>query len=84
MIFYTDGSARNNPGKGAFAWVNFTIGKQYVSRTYQKVTNNQMELKALIAVLQYTIFLLKSKIKSKFNKVIVYTDSRYVELGFKF
>ena len=57
-ILYTDGSCRYNPGPGGFAVVEMTKEKQinYAYNQYFEfpVTNNQMELRAMIFALKYT------------------------------
>lgn len=76
MIFYTDGSASPNPGPGGWGVVGvennepaFVMGQRYED----KVTNNEMELKAILYImLKYGVQ------KSSGQDVpIVYSDSSY-------
>lgn len=78
MIIYTDGSAHPNPGPGGFGVVVldndenllYTYSKQFEG----KVTNNEMELKAIL----YTFFNHGVKINDwNMNVPIVYSDSNY-------
>lgn len=72
MVIYTDGSARpTNPGPGGFGVVVLDDNENLIT-TYSKhfdtpVTNNQMELKAIL----YTLIRY-----GKYNP-IVYSDSAY-------
>ena len=72
MEIYTDGSAHPNPGPGGYGIVGvendniiFTRSKQYNN----EVTNNEMEIKAIL----YTML----NFGSKSNPPIVYSDSSY-------
>lgn len=78
MIIYTDGSAHPNPGPGGFGVVVldndenllYTYSKQFEG----KVTNNEMELKAIL----YAFFNHGVKINDwNMNVPIVYSDSNY-------
>ena len=78
MIIYTDGSAHPNPGPGGFGVVVldnnenllYTYSKQYAG----PVTNNEMELKAILyAFLNYGVNINDWNI----NVPIVYSDSNY-------
>ena len=76
MIFYTDGSAHPNPGPGGYGIVgiennvvSFVRSKQYKV----PVTNNEMELKAILYVmLNYGV-----KCDDWGQPPIVYSDSAY-------
>lgn len=76
MIFYTDGSAHPNPGPGGYGIVGvenniitFIRSKQYK----EHVTNNEMELKAILYVmLNYGV-----KCDDWGQPPIVYSDSAY-------
>ena len=76
MIFYTDGSAHPNPGPGGYGIigiendvVSFVRSKQYKG----PVTNNEMELKAILYVmLNYGV-----KYDEWGQPPIVYSDSIY-------
>ena len=78
MTFYTDGSAHPNPGPGGYGIVGvdenekaqFVRSKQYDS----KVTNNEMELKAIL----YTMLNFGVKLNDDWTQIpIVYSDSAY-------
>lgn len=68
---YTDGAARGNPGPGGYGTVLMS-GKhrKELSEGYRLTTNNRMELLAVIIGLE--------ALKKDGNKVIVYSDSKYV------
>ena len=73
MIFYTDGSAKNNPGPGGFGVVILDDNENYLNYHYeecQKTTNNREELKAILwTFLKYGV--------KKGQIPIVYSDSAY-------
>ena len=77
MIFYTDGSAHPNPGPGGYGVVGvendeivFMKSRQY---TDEEVTNNEMELKAILYVM-----LMFGKSQNDWHQPpIVYSDSAY-------
>ena len=81
MIIYTDGSAHPNPGPGGFGVIvldndekiQYIYNKQFKK---EKVTNNQMELKAILYVfLNYGININTNEFTN--NIPIVYSDSNY-------
>ncbi|MEX0596834.1 MAG: ribonuclease H [Candidatus Paceibacterota bacterium] len=77
LEIYTDGSAKPNPGMGAWAYCAI-IGKKPVkirSELVRKATNNQMELQAVIQALQF------AKEEYPDHLIYIYTDSQYVERG---
>jgi len=70
---YTDGSSRGNPGPGGYGIVMEQKGSNYFkefSEGFRKTTNNRMELLAVVEALK--------KIKKENQKIIIYTDSKYV------
>ena len=70
---YTDGACSGNPGKGGWAAIILDEkGQSSISGSYNKTTNNRMELTASIMALK--------KINNK-SEIIIYTDSRYVKDG---
>ena len=72
---YTDGSCDGNPGPGGYAAI-LKCGRFYreiVGSVPNTTTNNRMELTAVIRGL--------SEVKPN-SKVVVYTDSQYVEQAF--
>lgn len=73
MVIYTDGSAHPNPGPGGYGVVVLddddnlieTYSRQY---TNEKVTNNEMEIKAILyALINY----------GRIPSVTIYSDSSY-------
>ena len=81
MIIYTDGSAHPNPGPGGFGVIvldndekiQYIYNKQFEK---EKVTNNQMELKAILyAFLNYGVNINTNEFIN--NIPIVYSDSNY-------
>ena len=78
MIIYTDGSAHPNPGPGGFGIVvldnNENLLYTYSKQFGDKVTNNEMELKAIL----YAFFNHGVKINDwNMDVPIVYSDSNY-------
>ena len=85
LIIYTDGSAHPNPGPGGFGVIvldknknlcnnNYTLVESY-TKQFNKTTNNEMELKAILySFLNYGI-----NINNKeFAEIpVVYSDSSY-------
>lgn len=70
---YTDGACSKNPGKGGYgAVLLYKNHEKRISGFVEETTNNQMELKAVIEAL---------KIIKKSSKIIIYTDSKYVQNG---
>ena len=68
---YTDGSAKGNPGKGGYGIVMlFQEHRKEISQGFRLTTNNRMELLAVIVGLE--------SIKKLNEKVVVFSDSRYV------
>ena len=68
---YTDGSAKGNPGKGGYGVVMlFQEHRKEISQGFRLTTNNRMELLAVIVGLE--------SIKKLNEKVIVFSDSKYV------
>ena len=78
MIIYTDGSAHPNPGPGGFGVVvldnNENLLYTYSKQCAEPVTNNEMELKAILySFLNYGININDCNL----NVPIVYSDSNY-------
>ena len=75
VSIYTDGACSGNPGKGGFGTILVHIdsnGQKHekeISEGYESVTNNQMELMAVIAGLEAL---------KKACDVVIYSDSKYV------
>ena len=73
-IFYTDGSSKGNPGPGGYGVVEYDIQSNRIfyiySEYFKNVTNNQMELKAILHVI-------KLAAADKENFYLVYSDSAY-------
>ena len=80
MTFYTDGSAHPNPGPGGYGIVIVDENLNKIVSVYSKqyntsVTNNQMELEAIVEVmLRYGINIEETGWE---EIPIVYTDSNY-------
>ena len=78
---YTDGSCLGNPGKGGWAAILqfFVSGIKRAEKTVKgcskKTTNNIMELTAVIEALKTL------KDNAKQHKMIIFTDSQYVQKG---
>ena len=72
---FTDGSSRGNPGKGGWGMVVMNEDETKIlytdSNTEDNVTNNRMELKAMICALEYA----ESNPNDQF---VIYSDSAYV------
>ena len=73
LNIYVDGSSRGNPGAGGFGVVIINNNKlEYAfSEQFNNVTNNQMELRAIIHALE----LIKEKYPEE--EVIIHSDSAY-------
>lgn len=72
LVIYTDGaysSSRNQGGVGVVILENDKKILEY-SNMYQRTTNNQMELGAVIIALRL--------IRKEYESIIIYTDSQYV------
>lgn len=81
-IMYTDGACQPNPGTGSWAYIiidehsdkRFSNRGFCLSSDLEEVTNNKMEIKAVIEGLRYFIFEM-----NKFGeKITVISDSSYV------
>ena len=74
LTFYTDGACSGNPGPGGYGVVEYDIKSNTIFYTYSEyfknVTNNQMELKAILHVI-------KLAAADKENSYLVYSDSAY-------
>jgi len=82
LIIYTDGAARNNPGKAGWGVVIVDPEKRHVIElggASPYATNNQMELTGAIKALEY-VSLHKDYVG---QKIALYTDSSYVIRGMK-
>ena len=73
LNIYVDGSSRGNPGDGGFGVVIINNNKlEYAfNEQFNNVTNNQMELRAIIHALE----LIKEKYPEE--EVIIHSDSAY-------
>lgn len=79
IIIYTDGAARNNPGRAGFGAIVIDEKKDSVTELgghYPHATNNQMELTAAIRALEHV-----EAVGYKGEKVLLHTDSSYVIQG---
>jgi ribonuclease HI len=85
LNIYTDGGHRKKLGLGAYAYVildnnNHVIAEhvRVIEEKDEKITNNIMELKAVIKALNWV----KSNGYSpEDHRIYVFTDSQYVQLG---
>lgn len=79
ITIYTDGASRGNPGLGAWGFAVYLKGiyKGQKSKAVPHTTNNKMELQALIEALSWIAKVQKGK------RVTIYTDSSYVQQGYK-
>lgn len=77
-IIFTDGASRGNPGPGGWgAIVIFNEKVTELGGSEIRTTNNRMELRAVIAGLNFVNELSQEKI----DQVFIYTDSSYVLKG---
>tara|TARA_B100001996_G_C18445340_1_gene510043 strand:- start:241 stop:666 length:426 start_codon:yes stop_codon:yes gene_type:complete len=76
MEVYTDGSCKNNPGKGGWAFIVYIDNCNiYENSGYEPdTTNNRMELMAMKHALEYLV-------ENNICKCKVFTDSQYVQKG---
>ena len=78
MTIYTDGSARPNPGKGGYGVIVLDNNEKIVYnyyREYEKTTNNEMELKAILySFINFGVNIYDNEFA---DIPIVYTDSNY-------
>ena len=73
VIIYADGACKGNPGLGGWgALLRFGPVEREIFGGEANTTNNRMELRAVIEALA---------VLSRNCKVIVYTDSSYVQKG---
>lgn len=82
---YTDGSALNNPGGaggiGDIIEYPDDLNLRYktiINKGYQKTTNNRMELRACMEVIEYIIKNIKQFKSWGLSRAIIITDSQYV------
>ena len=80
LIIYTDGSAHYQTRFGGYGVVIIEKHQEIeLSGGFSNVTNNMMELFAVVAALQY---LLMSGYDPKQYKITIYSDSQYVVKGY--
>ena len=72
LVVYTDGAFSSSRNQGGVGIVILLNGKKILEyfNMYKRTTNNQMELGAVIIALRV--------IKSKYDSIVIYTDSQYV------
>ena len=83
MVFYTDGSAHPNPGPGGWGVVmveNNKVIKKFSKQYGRAVTNNEMELEAVLFVMKNYGFNRNDDLFA--CEPIVYCDSSYVVNAF--
>jgi len=85
LIIYSDGSCLPRPRRGGYAFRLITVGEDGHERCEDfnppglvGATNNQMELMACVEALRLVGGRRSPVPRSTFQKVVVYTDSRYV------
>lgn len=90
LTIYTDGSSFSDPRRGGMGIVYVTVNdagdpvpEEYLPVGYESATNNQMELEAPIEALTYLLKGHTSVDLSKYHKIIIRMDSRYVVDNFK-
>jgi ribonuclease HI len=90
LLVYTDGGCSGNPGPGGWAYVILGPAKEGGSAPEIRAeesggepatTNNRMELLAVISALKKAKLLLGRENNNSIAKIIVYTDSQYVQKG---
>jgi ribonuclease HI len=92
LLVYTDGGCSGNPGPGGWAYVILGPAKEGPGGPAPEIraeesggepatTNNRMELLAVISALKKAKLLLDSENNNSIIKIIVYTDSQYVQKG---
>ena len=81
LTVYTDGACSGNPGPGGYAAIILDEkGKEHTVSGHQKVTtNNQMEMRAVIASLQHIRKRYASNLQSL--HIEYYVDSQYIIRG---
>lgn len=82
LTIYTDGAARNNPGKAGWGAVIVDLNRKIVTElggSSPHATNNKMELTGALEAL---LFISQDK-KYTGQKIALYTDSSYVIRGMK-
>lgn len=73
---HTDGSCLGNPGVGGFAAIMQAKGKERICRGYDtdtKATNNRMELRAVICVVDWC-----NDVQKEPCEITIHTDSQYL------
>lgn len=78
IIFFTDGSALGNPGRGGWAYLMIDKKNSLVKEnggSSPHATNNQMELKAFLESLKEIDDFTEEK------EIVIYLDSEYVKNG---
>ena len=76
IIAHTDGSCLGNPGVGGFAAIMQAKGKERICQGYDtntNATNNRMELKAVICVVEWC-----NTIQKEPCEIQICTDSQYL------
>lgn len=80
---YTDGASRGNPGKGGWGVVGFLNHKVIfeIGGSSVLVTNNQMELLAMINGVSFVLKNCNSVLANSIKDIELLTDSQYVVKG---
>lgn len=89
LNIYTDGSCRPSPRRGGIGFLFITVDddghEQFLEQCppgWRSATNNQMELQAVIDALSFALDRHTPFDLSRFTKIVVHTDSMYVESNF--
>lgn len=89
LSIFTDGSSHQGPRRGGVAWRFVWTGEYGREQTYDDstlswpgATNNEMELQAVIEALQLATGRRPPLDPSRYDKIVVYTDSGYVAENF--
>lgn len=89
LNIYTDGSCRPSPRRGGVGFLFITVddeGHEQVLEQcppgWRSATNNQMELQAAVDSLAFVLDRYSPFDLSRFNKIVIHTDSMYVAENF--
>lgn len=89
LNIYTDGSSRSSPRRGGVGFLFITVDEEGHEKVHQEcppgwdsATNNQMELQAVIDALGFALGRRAPFDLSRFDKIVVHTDSMYVVESF--
>jgi ribonuclease HI len=85
LVIYTDGSCKNKPRRGGYAFILVSTDDAGEEVTYEYkppgilgATNNEMELKACIEALRLATSKQCPVPAGRYEKIVVFTDSKYL------